>query len=220
MKTISVDGLQCAVAGSDRGRVVYLLSPLDGDDALQENIAAKYGITLVTVTGMDWDNDLTPWPASGVPRGCPPFKGNAGTFLQHLTDSVIPVVENTAGINADAERTLAGVSLSGLFALWQWIGGDLFRNIISISGSFWYDGFVKWLDNTTIPRKEGKAYLSLGVEEPNSSNRIFATVGDCTRRVADRLAVSGADVRFEWNPGNHYAAIGPRMARALDFICG
>lgn len=47
----------------------------------------------------------------------------------------------TVGIVMSHGIEMAGVSLSGLFALWQWLMNDTFRNIISLSGSFWYAGF-------------------------------------------------------------------------------
>ncbi|MDE6638872.1 MAG: hypothetical protein K2K32_11640 [Muribaculaceae bacterium] len=41
--------------------------------------------------------------------------------------------------------------MSGLFALWQWMVCDTFRNIASLSGSFWYEGFMEWMKSRTIP---------------------------------------------------------------------
>lgn len=55
--------------------------------------------------------------------------------------------------------------LSGLFTLWQWMIDDTFRNIICLSGSFWYEGFVGWIRSFEIPRKTGKAYFFSAIKK-------------------------------------------------------
>lgn len=57
-------------------RVCYVLYPLDILSEWIEKAARNFDVSIVVVTGMDWDNDLTPWPAKGEPQGCPDFKGN------------------------------------------------------------------------------------------------------------------------------------------------
>ncbi len=64
------------------------------------------------ITGMDWDNDLTPWKAKGVPSGSADFKGLAPQFLSFLKERLIPEIEKELNVSSGVERTLAGVSLS------------------------------------------------------------------------------------------------------------
>ena len=142
-----------------------------------EPAAEKYGVTIVVVTGMDWQNVFSPWAAPGVPKGTPDFKGESPEFLKLLQQKVIPKIETDLGMDEDVERTLVGVSMSGLFALWQWMLCDTFRNIASLSGSFWYEGFVNWIKSLSIPKKTGKGYFLLGDQESKSKVKKFATVG-------------------------------------------
>lgn len=202
-------------------KVCYILANDTVPQAKLDELAARYGVSFVNVYGFDWDNDLTPWPAPGVPKGTAPFKGFAPDLLTRLTGTLVPSAERALGLTG-AERTLAGISLSGLFATWQFMSDTTFANIISISGSFWYEGFVQWIEKAPFATRTpgAKAYFSLGVEEPRSSNRIFATVGQCTPQVVDTIRRHGVYTCFQWNPGDHYAPFEPRLIRALNHIYG
>lgn len=182
-----------------------------------ETAARKYGVTMVAVTGMDWQNVFSPWPAPGVPKGDPDFKGESPEFLKLLQEKVIPQVESELGMCANMERSLIGVSMSGLFALWQWMVCDTFHNIASLSGSFWYEGFMAWMKSLTIPAKSGKAYFLLGDHE--SKSKVFGTVGENTRDIIALLRGAGIDVEFQSVPGNHYSDPIPRLDRAFTALC-
>lgn len=216
MKRLDIGNLSCDIVRTPGDRICYILfGPLD--ETWLQQAAADYGCTIVTISGMDWDNDLTPWPAPGAPTGCPDFKGLAPQFNRYLSDTVIPTVEKHLGL-ADPQRTLVGVSLSGLFSLWQWVGSDMFHNIVSISGSFWYKGFVSWLMEQPIPKKQGCAYLSLGKKEPYSPVSQFRSVGRDTAEVVKILESHGIPTIFEWTSGTHYAPIYPRLTYAFNAL--
>ncbi len=151
MPTFTIANLNIRTVLGSPDRICYLLYPFDRLEEWIERAAPEFGVSIAVVTGMDWDNDLTPWPAKGQPPGSPDFRGNAVEFLSVLVSEVVPEVERRMNLGAAVERTLAGVSLSGLFTLWQWMSNNLFCNIISLSGSFWYDGFVTWIKSLPVP---------------------------------------------------------------------
>ncbi|MDE6498165.1 MAG: hypothetical protein K2L21_05850, partial [Muribaculaceae bacterium] len=157
MKKTSIEagGLHCLCCGAPGRRIAYVLYPVDSLQGWIEAAAARYGTTIVVITGMDWESVFSPWPAPGVPEGSPDFRGESPQFLKLLQDTVLPQVECALGMPADVERTLVGVSMSGLFALWQWMLCDTFRSVASLSGSFWYEGFVEWMAARPVPRKSG-----------------------------------------------------------------
>ena len=154
---------------------------------------------------MDWESVFSPWPAPGVPKGSPDFKGQSPQFLKLLQGTVLPQVESALGMPADVERTLVGVSMSGLFALWQWMLCDTFRNIASLSGSFWYDGFTDWMKSHPIPGKSGRAFFLLGDREPHSRVKAFSSVGTNTAEIIGLLEASGINTEFRSVPGDHFA---------------
>lgn len=199
-------------------RITYVLYPVDMLGQWIDGAAQKYDTTIAVVTGMQWDDDLTPWPAKGQPKGAKPFKGLAADFLEKLQRQVIPDTETRLGINDHADRDLVGVSLSGLFTLWQWIVCDLFRSIACLSGSFWYEGFTTWLNIRDIPSKSGRAYFSLGDKESRTRVKAFKSVAADTQTVISKLRSSGIDAVFESVPGNHYDGMLSRLDKAFYYL--
>ena len=55
---------------------------------------------IVEIIGIDWDDDLTPWPAAAVFKGAAPYKGQAENYLRYVENKVLPAVkENYPGVN-------------------------------------------------------------------------------------------------------------------------
>ncbi len=216
VQRIKVGALDCLCSmGVRKDKIAYILYPMDMLADWVEPASERYGTTIVAVTGMDWQNVFSPWPAKGVPKGSPDFEGKSPEFLELLQQKVIPGVESALGIGEDVERSLVGVSMSGLFALWQWMVCDTFANIASLSGSFWYEGFLGWMEGRRIPPKSGKGYFLLGDQEPRSKVKAFASVGADTQAIIGLLRSAGIDVEFESVPGNHYSDPIPRLDKAL-----
>ena len=216
MQNFDVDTLHCLCSSVvSKDKIAYILYPKDTLSGWLEAAALKYGVTIVVITGMDWQNVFSPWPAPGVPKGTADFKGESPEFLKSLQHAVIPAIERKIGMNDDVERVLVGVSMSGLFALWQWMVCDTFRSIASLSGSFWYEGFTDWLQHLDIPKKSGKGYFLLGDEESKSKVKEFATVGKNTQEIISLLRASGINAEFESVPGNHYSDPIPRLDKVF-----
>lgn len=185
------------------------------DDGLS-TLAARYGITFVMVKDVDWNDDLTPWPAAGVFKKAKPFGGKAHIFLEKLTREIIPETERSLGFE-NAERTLLGVSLSGLFTLWAGYQTDVFTHLISISGSLWYDGFTEWMSTQKLSENVRSVCLLLGDREKNSKEKRMATVEERTTLAADILkAQCQGNVSFELVEGTHFSPILPRIERAVE----
>lgn len=220
VRKLEIDGLDCHCCPSDNnGKIAYILYPMDILADWIEPAAAKYNTTIVVITGMDWQNVFSPWPAKGVPKGSLDFKGESPEFLDLLQHSVIPQIEKEFGFSATPERTLFGVSMSGLFALWQWMLCDTFTNIACLSGSFWYEGFVEWMRDRDIPAKSGKAYFLLGQQEAKSKVKAFATVAENTQEIISLLDDAGVKTEFQSVPGNHYSDPIGRLDRAFTALC-
>ncbi len=199
-------------------KICYMILPegIKGDlcDGLK-GLSEKHGISVVLIEDVNWNDDLTPWPAAGVFKKAKPFGGKAAAFLDKLTHEIIPETERDLGIE-DAERTLLGVSLSGLFAVWSAFNTDVFTNIISISGSLWYDGFVEWMKEQTPSPQLKKICMLLGEKEKNAKEKRMATVEERTLAASDILkAKSQATVTCELVEGTHFSPILPRMERAM-----
>lgn len=184
-----------------------------------ERLAEKHGVSIVVINDVIWNDDLTPWPAEGVFKKAKPFGGQAAVFLDRLTREIIPE-EERLGIE-NPERTILGVSLSGLFAVWSAFNTDIFTNIISISGSLWYDGFVDWMKENTPSPSINKVCMLLGEKEKFAKDKRMATVEECTYTAANILKEkSCADVVFELVEGTHFSPIMPRLERTFEVVYG
>lgn len=185
-----------------------------------DKMSSLYGVSIIIVyiAPEDWDNVLTPWTATGVPKGSQPFEGDASEFYKTLREIIIPKVENTFSLTNISQRDLIGVSLAGLFTLWQWMQFDAFTSIGCLSGSFWYSGFLDWFENRNIPQKVGKAYFLLGIEEPKAKVKEYQSVGVNTEAIVKRLEAEGIECRFDWVTGNHFSNPAQRAEKALEYL--
>ena len=189
----------------------------DLSDGLK-GLSEKYGVSIVVIENINWNDDMTPWAAKGVFKKAKPFGGQAASFLDKLTNEIIPEIEKTLSVE-DAERTIMGVSLSGLFAVWSGFTTDAFTNIISISGSLWYDGFVEWMEKHTPSPCLKKVCMLLGEKEKNAKDKRMATVEKRTHAAAEILkSNSQASVLFELVDGTHFSPILPRLEQAFEMV--
>ena len=185
-----------------------------------KKLSEKHGVSIVVIPDVNWNDDLTPWPAEGVFKKAKPFGGQAALFLNKLTNEIIPEAEKSLGIE-DAERTIMGVSLSGLFAVWACFNTNAFTNVISISGSLWYDGFIEWMEKQTPSPQLKKVCMLLGEKEKNAKDKRMATVEERTRAAVEILkSISQAAVTFELVEGTHFSPILPRLERAFEVVHG
>ena len=174
---------------------------------------------LAAISGVDWNRELSPWPAPKVFRGNEDFGGEGSSFLDILTGQIVPLVEAQLGF-VPVSRAIAGYSLAGLFALWSIFQTDVFDRAASVSGSLWFDGFMDCMRSSAPPNSLRQIYLSLGDKEKNARNQRMAAVEDCTRRAAELLREWNIPVMFEMNLGGHFQNIPDRIARGIDQLMG
>ncbi len=210
-------------AAPNTNKICYMILPEgireDLDVGLKE-LSEKYSVSIVAIEDVNWNDDMTPWPAEGVFKKAKPFGGQATSFLDKLTNEIVPEAERNLGVE-DAERTIMGVSLSGLFAVWAGFNTNAFTNIISISGSLWYDGFVEWMEKHTPSQQIKKVCMLLGEKEKNAKDKRMATVEERTLAAAKMLkSNSQASVLFELVEGTHFSPILPRLERAFEVVYG
>lgn len=218
IETRTYHGITIDAVRDSTDRICYILLPegLKDDGRIwMEDAAGRYGITLVVMSGMNWNDDLTPWSADGVFRKSKPFGGRAEFFLKDLRDDYFPNIESILGIR-NPERYLIGISLSGLFAVWSVFKCDLFDAVASISGSLWYDGFASWTEGRKLSERVGKVFISLGDREKKSKDRRMSTVEDETLRTVENLKGKGASVEFILEENTtHFSPVVPRLEKAL-----
>lgn len=148
------------------GRVPLVVMPVfrgDGSDVWRRCRELECpAFSLVSIGGVAWERDMTPWAAEPATRREAAYEGGAPAFLTELLNEVLPAAEADlagAGLGV-AWRGIAGYSLAGLFALWSTWQTDAFLRVASASGSLWYEGwlgFARGQEPVTWPER---AYLS------------------------------------------------------------
>lgn len=205
-------------------KICYMILPEGIKEDLSDGLkrlSEKYCVSIVVIEDVNWNDDLTPWPAEGVFKKAKPFGGRAVSFLEKLTNEIIPEAEKNLGVEEDAERTIMGVSLSGLFAIWASFNTNAFTSVISISGSLWYDGFVEWMNERMPSPQLKKVCLLLGEKEKDTKEKRMATVEERTHAAANIMkSKSQATVIFELVEGTHFSPILPRLERAFAVAHG
>ena len=196
--------------------IVYLhgnFEPMDRWDVLVE----QRKLLLVGIDGVDWNRELSPWPAERVFRGGEDFAGEAEAYLRELCTEILPQVESRLGIGR-VERTIAGYSMAGLFAGYVGCRCDCFDRVASLSGSLWFDGFTEYLEKTTALHFPERMYFSLGDREKNTRNPRMAQVEEKTIYVVDFFRRHGVRTQWEQSPGGHFDRVPERIFHGIEKI--
>lgn len=198
--------------------VIYLTTYNDDGGEIYEELqkGSCPDFTLVTVSGLNWEAELSPWAAGNLFKYSEMFTGGADFYLQFLTQQVIPQAE--AGLNGILWRGLAGYSLAGLFTVYALYKTDLFSCAASMSGSLWYPGFKDFALQNTLCKTPQHLYLSLGDKEARARNQYLKTVQQCTEELAAHYRSLGINTFYELNPGGHYRNIISRSAAGIKWL--
>jgi predicted alpha/beta superfamily hydrolase len=197
-----------------RRPVVYMPADSAGEAEEIWRLTRTDDYALACIGGVDWNLDMSPWPASTVFKDGEDFGGGADAFLALLTGKIVPEVEMKLRCEPE-RRGIVGYSLSGLFALYALYKTELFNLAGSISGSLWFDGWIRFMDGNAIKAASPKIYLSLGDKEKRAGNARMAAVESCTLKAEELLKMQGAEVLFELNLGNHFVNAPERIARGI-----
>lgn len=204
-------------SGCEDSPAVYVSMYKEEGEGILERCASMGcpAFDLVSVSDLDWNADLSPWPHGPVvPKGGD-FAGGADGYASFIVDSVVPHAEGILG--PPSGRIIAGYSMGGLFALYAPHVTDMFRSCVSASGSVWYPGFVDFVGRTPFRRVPDSVYLSVGDRESRTRNRFLSEVEACDSRLLETYLSRGIDAVFETNPGNHFRDADIRLAKGITW---
>ena len=110
------------------GAPLIILNTFDneGAEVLEEvRKLTQADFSLVTVSGLSWDDDMTPWPHEGIMKGDTPYGGRADIYIAEL-EAILSQVGKELGTKP-VWTGLAGYSLGGLLPFMRYIGQSCFR---------------------------------------------------------------------------------------------
>ena len=219
MTSRTYHSLHLDIATFDSSSIIYILLPHklpEEELGAIEELSTRFETNIVTISEMDWNNDMTPWKSPAVKEG--EFGGRASQFLDRLKGDIFFNLESSLQIR-NPKRYLIGLSLAGLFSVWAGIMKPLFEGIASISGSFWYDGFAEWI----LKQEDLKCvrfYVSMGEKEKETKVKRFANIEEDTMKVVETLMLKGAEVTFEVTEGGHNSPVLPRIEKSVVSLFG
>lgn len=190
----------------------------DGKSVLDEvKKLTDRDLTLVSVSGIVWDDDMTPWPIPAIAEGDTPCGGKADEYLRLVTDRIMPAVLEELGTQP-VWTGIAGHSLGGLLALYSIYKTDLFSRVASASGSMWYPGLLDYVRDHRMVRKPDSIYFSLGGKESKTDNQFLKPVEDNTRKLEAFYKEQGIRTDFVLNKGGHFKDPNLRTAKGIAWL--
>lgn len=171
---------------------------------------------LVSITGLRWDEELSPWAHDPIVSKNDHFTGEADHYVRCMTDKIIPFIEDE--INPPTCRIIAGYSMGGLFTLYAPYITDAFTGSVSASGSVWYPEFVSYAKEHDFLQRPEAIYLSLGDLESRAKNPFLSQAENCMKELYSLYQRKAIKSVFELNPGNHFRDVPYRLAKGITWM--
>lgn len=172
---------------------------------------------LVTISNLNWDQELSPWPHEPVVSDDDHFEGRADAYMKELEDEIIPYVEEELK-GRITRRVICGYSMAGLFAAYAPFISDRFDGLVCASGSVWYPDFKEFFLNHDFKKAPQAAYFSLGNKESKSRNPYLQTTEPNMKVLANECQKRGVASVYEENPGNHFRDGDLRVAKGIAWV--
>ena len=191
---------------TEPGAPIIYLNTFSGEGQKVHEAAQAVGcplFSLVTISNLDWNQDMAPWDSPAAFKNGEPFTGGADDYMRLLVEEIMPRAEKELA-GPPAWRGIAGYSLAGLFALYAIYQTDVFSRVGCMSGSLWFPGFKEYIFSHEPKRRPDCIYFSLGDKEAKTRNPILKTVQENTEEIQTFYQNKGIDTVFQLNPGNHF----------------
>ena len=205
---------------TEPGAPIIYLNTFSGEGQKVYEAAQAVGcplFSLVTISNLDWNQDMAPWDSPAAFKEGEPFTGGADDYMRLLAGEIIPRVEKDLA-SPPAWRGIAGYSLAGLFALYTIYQTDVFSRVGCISGSLWFPGFKEYIFSHEPKRWPDCIYFSLGDKEAKTRNPVLKTVQENTEEIQTFYQNKGIDTVFQLNPGNHFVQGIERTAAGIQWL--
>lgn len=157
-------------------------------------------------------DDYTPWPAAALSAKYPDFGGRGQQYLAFVVNEVKVCVDTKYRTCTGPEHTgIIGASLGGLLSLYAlYLYPAVFGKAGSLSGSFWYEGFVEFMNKQRLLNEKSRIYLDVGSQEGIGKNTIQREMLHKTGEVYQILLKQGmpaANCRYYISEGDTHGQL-------------
>ena len=205
---------------TEPGAPIIYLNTFSGEGQKVYEAAQAVGcplFSLVTISNLDWNQDMAPWDSPAAFKNGEPFTSGADDYLRLLVEEIISRAEKELPV-PPAWRGIAGYSLAGLFALYAIYQTDVFSRVGCMSGSLWFPGFKEYIFSHEPKRQPDCIYFSLGDKEAKTRNPVLKTVQENTEEIRAFYQSKGIDTVFQLNPGNHFVQGIERTVAGIQWL--
>lgn len=198
--------------------VIYNSFSNEGPDILKacQDLSCP-SFSLAVISGLDWNQDMSPWKASPITKKDAPFAGGADKYISSLLSKILPDILREFAVRP-SQIFLTGYSMAGLFALYAAYQTDFFNGIASVSGSLWYPEFIEYVKSHEPSDSVQKIYFSLGYKESHTRNTLLSSVQNNTVEIEENIKKQEIETIFELNEGNHFKDHAGRMAKGIKWL--
>ena len=182
--------------------------------ACQKNGCPEF--SLVYVTNVRWEEELSPWKAEKIFSDRDTFAGEADTYLTFLVQEILPYTSIILKEQI-TDICIAGYSMAGLFSLYALYRTPVFSQAVCVSGSVWYPDFTEFCEKTEMKSMPETIYLSIGDRERYTKNPYVKQVEERMKTLYELFKRQNRRVCFEKNPGNHFKEADIRLAKGIQF---
>lgn len=145
----------------------YLFDPFQSDALVQlERMFAHGELPELLFVGIETKNRLdeyTPWHAKALSERFADFGGKGSHYLAFLAEELKPYIDASYQTDGCQRQTgLVGASLGGLISMYAaYLYPHVFGKIGCLSGSFWYEGFLHFMESHIVA-SDLKIYMDVG----------------------------------------------------------
>ena len=131
-------------------------------------------VIFVGVKPLDRLKEYTPWLAQALRSDYPDFGGQGQAYVSFLVEQLKPYMDTTYRTLQGADHTgIAGASLGGLISMYAaCLYPAVFGRIAVISGSFWFQGFLAFMQSAQFEIRGQRIYMDVGADEGNGKSNI------------------------------------------------
>lgn len=199
--------------------VVYLHGDIETYHLLENaDFLPDLSFILVGIIALNRLDEYTPWPSKALHERFPDFGGKGDDYIQFIENTLKPTIDQSYHTLVESEHTgLIGFSLGGLITMYAAFRTTCFGKYASISGSYWYPEFIKYVQTHAILRNDIKIYYSSGEDEGAGQKDIKKDAALFTQTMYDITVDSHttSNVTIEWDKGGHHDNRLERHKKAL-----
>lgn len=173
---------------------------------------------LVMICPLDRLSEYTPWPAHAMSSRFPDFKGTGNEYLASLETQLLPWLSEK--YKADPENvSLLGYSLGGLISVYALTIQDCWRHVAGICSSFWYDGWMSWIESKDISKDLISLSLHYGTGEGKGKSGPMERAAEYAEKTGELLSQRlPGKVTVTKDEGGHHSFAGERYRNGLLWL--